>query len=276
MPKLDPRIALVQSGRSFLFVPGDRPERFDNAAHAGADALIIDLEDGVAPQQKARARTAAAAWIDGGGFACVRVNPFGGPDHDADIEAFAGLEGLIAVVLSKTASAQAASAVATRSSAPVIAMIESAVGILNALSIAAANGVVRLAFGHLDYAVDIGCDSGYAAMMHARSSLVLASRAAGLPGPIDGVTVALTDPGVLAEDIAQARMLGLPGKLLIHPRQVDATHVGYQPTDTEVTWALRVLSVAGQSSEGAVGVDGEMVDAPVIARAQDIVRRRKC
>jgi citrate lyase subunit beta/citryl-CoA lyase len=268
-------VATVQAARSFLFVPGDRPERFDKAAAAGADVVIVDLEDAVGPEQKTSAREAAVAWLAGGGRAAVRVNASGSSHHEADLTALAGLAGLLAVIVPKADDPAGASAVAQRTGAPVVALVESAAGMAAAAALAGAEGVVRLAFGHLDYAVDLGADHGRTAMLHARSTLVLASRAAGLPGPVDGVTVALDDPDVLADDLAHARDLGLTAKLLIHPLQVSATHAAYRPSPAEVTWAEKVLSAVRETTGGAVRVDGDMVDAPVIARAEAILRRKE-
>lgn len=272
---------LVRTARSFLFVPGDRPERFDKAATSGTDVVIIDLEDAVAPEAKATAREAAAAWLAAGGRACVRVNAADSPEHDQDLTALAGVpsatgeqgEGLLAVVLPKADDAAVATAASERVGAPVVALIESALGMVKAHEIASAPGVSRLAFGHLDYAVDLGSDSGREAMLLARSTLVLASRAAGLPGPIDGVTTALDDPAVLTEDAAYARDLGLTGKLLIHPKQVEPTHAAHRPTEEEIAWAERVIEAA--AAGGAVRVDGDMVDAPVVARAEGILQRQE-
>ena len=154
---------------------------------------------------------------------------------------------------------------------PVIALVESALGIVRAHELASAAGVSRLAFGHLDYAVDLGSGNGREAVLLARSTLVIASRAAGLPGPIDGVTTALDDAAVLTDDLAYARDLGLTGKLLIHPKQVEPTHAAHRPSDEEVAWAQRVIEAA--AAGGAVRVDGDMVDAPVVARAHDILTR---
>lgn len=271
---VEARAASVQAARSFLFVPGDRPERFDKAVAAGADAIIIDLEDAVGAQYKAQARQSALAWLRAGGSACVRVNATDSAEHEDDLATLAGLDTLTAVVLPKASDAAAASAAAARTGSPVLALVESAAGMLRASELAEAEGVVRLAFGHLDYAVDLGCDSGRTAMLTARSTLVLVSRAAGLSGPVDGVTVALDDPAALDDDLAYARDLGLSGKLLIHPRQVEATHAAYRPSGAEVAWAERIVAATHGTGGGAVRVDGDMVDAPVIARAKDILRRK--
>ena len=131
----------------------------------------------------------------------------------------------------------------------------------------------RLAFGHLDFAADIGSSIEDEAMLMARSCLVVASRAAGLPGPVDGPTTALDDPALSGADAARARGLGFAGKLCIHPRQVDAVNPAFTPDKGEIAWAHRIIdaSVAG----GAVRLDGHMVDAPVILRARSILARAK-
>lgn len=271
----------LQSARSFLFVPGDRPERFDKAVASGADVVIIDLEDAVAPEAKASAREAVVAWLAAGGRAAVRVNATDHPEHEADIAALAEVASaagdsgspLLAIVLPKADDPARASAIAAQTGGPVVALIESALGMARALELATATGVSRLAFGHLDYAVDLGSGNDHEAMLHARSTLVMASRAAGLPGPIDGVTTALDDASVLRQDLAHASNLGLTGKLLIHPRQVEVTHASHRPSADEVTWARRVLEAA--AAGGAVRLDGDMVDAPVVARADEILRRAK-
>lgn len=269
----------VQSARSFLFVPGDRPERFDKAVATGADVVIIDLEDAVAPEHKESARDATVAWLTAGGRAAVRVNAADSAEHQLDVAALAEISsataesGLVAIVLPKADDPGLASGVADQAGVPVIALVESALGIVRAHEIASATGVSRLAFGHLDYAVDLGSGNGREPMLHARSTLVLASRAAGLPGPVDGVTTALDDTDVLADDLHYARDLGLTGKLLIHPKQVETTHAAHRPSDDEVAWAQRVIEAA--AAGGAVRVDGDMVDAPVVARAEEILHRRK-
>ncbi|MCK0112732.1 CoA ester lyase [Ornithinimicrobium sp. F0845] len=268
----------VQSARSFLFVPGDRPDRFDKAVATGADVVIIDLEDAVAPETKAEARHAATMFISEGGRAAVRLNGADSTEHAADVLALAGTHNaprhqLVAVVLPKAEDPDVASTIAEQIGVPVIALVESALGVARAHELARAPGVARLALGHLDLAADLGSGNGREAMLLARSTLVLASRAAGLPGPIDGVTTALDDTDVLVDDLAYARDLGLTGKLLIHPRQVEPTHAAHRPSEDEVAWAQRVLEAA--AGGGAVRVDGDMVDAPVVARAEDILRRRE-
>ncbi|MGO0577584.1 HpcH/HpaI aldolase/citrate lyase family protein [Ornithinimicrobium panacihumi] len=277
----------LRSARSFLFVPGDRPDRFAKAAAAGADVVILDLEDAVGPDHKGTAREAVVGWLADGHRAAVRINAVDSPEHAADLEALEGLRpgagtgagtgehaGLVGVVVPKAADPGTVSAIASRVGAPVIALVESAAGMVNAVELARAEGVARLAFGHLDYAADLGSESTRVAMTHGRSTLVMASRAAGLPGPVDGVTTALDDPTELADDLAHADELGMGGKLLIHPKQVGPTLAAYRPSEAELAWAHKVVSAARTSGGGAVRVDGAMVDAPVVARAEEILRRQ--
>jgi citrate lyase subunit beta / citryl-CoA lyase len=260
----------VQTARSLLFVPGDHPGRFDKAADSGTDLVVIDLEDAVAADRKDGARASAVAWLSRGGRACVRINDPSSALFSTDLEALADVPGLVAVVLPKADSSKSLTAVAQHTGTPVIALIESAAGMVRVHDIASTPGVARLAFGHLDYALDLGADAGWSAMLHARSSLVLASRAAGLPGPVDGVTTALDDAEVLDRDLRRASEIGFTAKLLVHPQQVPVTHAAFRPGEEEVLWARRVAeSVTGGA---AVRVDGHMVDAPVLARAQAILR----
>lgn len=276
----------VRAARSFLFVPGDRPDRFDKAVAAGPDVVVLDLEDAVAAEQRSVAREAVVGWLRGGGRAAVRINAVGTGDHEADLAALdavtrtsVGLAdqpagGLLAVLVAKAEDPAALAALARRLSIPVIALLETAGGVLRSPDIATANGVVRLAMGHLDLAAELGSDTSRVAMLHARSHLVLASRAAGLPGPVDGVTTALDDPELLTDDLRHARELGMSGKLLIHPRQVEVTHTAFRPSSDEVAWAERIRTAVAEHGTGAVRVDGDMVDAPVVARAEDILRRK--
>ncbi|MBW8801395.1 MAG: CoA ester lyase [Streptomyces sp.] len=261
----------VQAARSFLFVPGDQPARFDKAVDSGADLVVIDLEDAVEGDRKDSARASAVEWLSRGGRACVRINDASSPLYGTDLDALAGAPGLIAVMLPKADSPKSSTAAAERAGVPLIALIESAVGMVRVHDIARTPAVARLAFGHLDYALDLGAGAGWSAMLHARSSLVLASRAAALPGPVDGVTTALDDAETLDRDLRRARETGFTAKLLVHPKQVPVTHAAFRPDEEAVRWARRVVESATGSS--AVRVDGHMVDAPVLARARAILHR---
>ncbi|MBK5925660.1 hypothetical protein CCR90_18220 [Rhodovulum sulfidophilum] len=128
--------------------------------------------------------------------------------------------------------------------------------------------VTQLAFGSVDYCADLGRAHSREALLAARSELLLASRLAGIAPPLDGVTTDLTDPGVIAEDACHARQLGTGDKMCIHPAQVAAVRMALRPTDAEVDWARRVMA----AGNGAVTLDGEMVDTPVRLRAAAVLR----
>lgn len=255
-----------------LFVPADRPERFAKAFAAGADAVLIDLEDAVPPEGKAPARAALAAARDAIAAApcpvLVRVNAAGTPWHAGDLAVAAALP-LAGIVLPKAESAAAVTAAARASGCAVVALVESAAGLAAARDTARA--AARLAFGSIDFAADLGCAHTREALLAARAELVLASRLAGLAGPLDGVTAAYGDAAAVADDARHAARLGFAGKLLIHPAQVAPARAGFAPGAEERAWAERVLAASPQG--GAVAVDVAMVDAPVRLRAEAIMRR---
>lgn len=248
-----------------LFVPANRPDRFAKAAASGADAVILDLEDAVPADAKEAARTALN--VDFTDMpVIVRINAQVTPWHDADMAAVSALRPS-AVVLPKAEQASSVAAVASALECPVIALIESALGLANARAIAAEPGVARLAFGSIDYCAELACAHLREVLLPARCELVLASRLAGIAAPIDGVTVQFNTPDIAFDDAAHARALGMTGKLCIHPSQVSEVRRAFAPSQDEVDWARRVLV----SGDGAVSVDGAMVDEPVRIRARAIL-----
>lgn len=253
--------------RTPLFVPADRPDRFARAAASGADAVILDLEDAVAPDAKAAARAAlTAAFTDLP--VIVRVNAHGTPWHEADLAASLAC-GAAALMLPKAEDPAVVAAVAARG-LPVVALVETAQGLAAARAIAAVPGVARLAFGSVDYCADLGCAPLREGLVPARVELVLASRLARIAAPIDGVTLRIDDPSAARDDAGHARALGMTGKLCIHPRQIAAVEAAFAPSAAEIDWARRVLA----SGEGAAAVDGALVDEPVRIRARAILARR--
>ena len=274
-------VDLLRAARTFLFVPGNRPDRFAKAEAAGADVVVIDLEDAVAPDDKDAARSDVAQWLSSGHAAVVRINGADTQWFDGDIAILAAVginnpagaaEGVGAgAMLAKAEASEIVSRVATASNAPVIPLIETAVGVLNAPGIAATPGVARIAFGAIDFAAELGVDpDDREALLHARSTLVLASAAARVASPVDGVTTALRDAEKLTDDVGYAARIGFRGKLCIHPSQVAAVHDRLAPTDDQVAWARRIVD-ATRADGSAVAVDGHMVDPPVVARAQQIL-----
>ncbi|HEY0488441.1 MAG TPA: CoA ester lyase [Telluria sp.] len=262
--------------RSYLFVPGNRPERFDKACAAGADAVIVDLEDAVPPAGKRAARQALAAWASPERPVLVRVNSADSEWFRDDL-ALCGLPGIAAVMLPKAEQEQDLATLAAAGAKVLLPLIESAVGMWNAAALARSPGVERLVFGAIDFSFDLRIKEGYEQLLFFRSQLVLVSRVAGIAPPVDGVTVAIDDEARVREDTVRARALGFGGKLCIHPRQVPVVNDGFTPSAAELDWAARVLDAAAKAKGAAVALDGKMVDRPVILVAQqmmdDAVRR---
>jgi citrate lyase subunit beta / citryl-CoA lyase len=254
-----------------MFVPGDRPERFAKAASSGADVVVIDLEDAVPPRHKARALGNTLAWLESGGSAVIRVNAAGTPWHRQEIDELAATGAVL--MLPKAEESDVVTELHQRlSGARVIALIETARGLRRAEEVCSAPGVIRAALGTLDLGAEIGVDpAAQGPLAYARSRLVIASAAAGLPPPIDGATAVLGAQDVLVADVERARSLGFGGKLCIHPTQVGCVNAGLGPSESELEWALKVTAAA-QADSGVVVVDGSMVDPPVVRRAERILR----
>ena len=269
--------------RSYLFVPADRPARFAKALASGADAVIVDLEDAVAPHDKAAARAALAQWLAGAGGPgmpvplFVRINAPGTDWFADDLALCGGSDAVGGVMLPKAERVADLEAVHRAvPGRPLIPLIETAEGFDHLRALAGAAGVQRLAFGSIDFQLDLGMavssdGDDAAALLFFRSQLVLASRLACLLPPIDGVTTALDDDAPVVRDAQAARRLGFGAKLCIHPRQVAAVNAGFIPSDAEVEWARRVLAAVERSGGAAVAVDGKMVDRPVLLRARAVL-----
>jgi citrate lyase subunit beta/citryl-CoA lyase len=268
--------------RTYLFVPGNRPERFAKALASGADAIVLDLEDAVAPSAKGEARDAIARWC--GGLSAdersrivVRINDARSSAFVDDLRLL-GDARIDAVMLPKAeSSAQVQTVLAAAPCAAVLALIESAVGVARVDDVAGAEGVARLVFGTLDYALDLdldlgGADAGANGLDHAAGLIAIASRLAGLAGPVAGVTPQIDDEPRLLADLAWARRQGFGAKLCIHPRQVEPIHAALAPSAEAVAWARRVLA-AEAASPGAARLDGRMIDRPVVLQAERTLQR---
>jgi len=275
--------SVTASAVTALFVPGDRPERFRKATGSAADVVIIDLEDAVAAEAKADALAAVLEHLAPGPDrvrALVRVNADGADTLPAELAALRHLadqpgHGLVGLVVPKAESCQmlrdVAGAFAGVAGPPLalVALIESAVGVQNAAELARVPGVTRLAFGAIDFALDIGAGSGDRVLDYARSVIVVASRAAGLDAPLDSPSVQISDAEAVAESAALARQFGFGGKLCIHPAQLKPVMAAFRPAEAEVEWARSVIGAAG----GAAQLDGQMIDRPVTVRAERILAR---
>lgn len=258
---------------SYLFVPANRPERFDRACSSGADAVIVDLEDAVPPAEKDAARVSLAGWLGSAPRSVyVRINAADTPWHEGDV-ALCRLPGVAGVILPKAENVgQALVDVCTERNLPLLPLIETALGFQNAARIAAGKQVQRLVFGTIDFQVDVGIDGDGDELLFFRSQLVLISRLAGLQPPVDGVCTEIDEPEQLNDDTMRAKRLGFSAKLCIHPRQVPLVNVCFAPTQEEVMWAERVVTAARKADGAAIALDGRMVDRPVIMKAERILR----
>jgi citrate lyase subunit beta/citryl-CoA lyase len=258
--------------RSYLFAPGHDAKLLDRVFTAGADAVMLDLEDAVPPDAKSRARRMVAdalarrpAW--------VRVNALGTELAAADLDAVAPLSA--GLRLPKVESAEEVQWVVDRCGGrvpPLICAIESARGLLAAQEIAAVEGVRHLSIGGVDLRRDLNTGDGDLPMLHARSHLVVVSRAAGLAPPIDSVYARLADEDGLRRQCEFARSLGFFGKSAIHPRQLGVLHAVFSPSAEELAWARKVLDAFAAAGGAAVRLpDGEFVDRPVADRASGML-----
>ena len=261
---------------TYLFVPGDRPERFEKALTAGADAVVVDLEDAVAPANKERARASVRSWFDNlpadkRGIVVIRINDSSTQWYADDVELVSTAR-IPAVMVPKAQDAQGLDPVrrALPSNGILLPLLETARGIDNAASVASAQGVQRLVFGTLDYGIDLDLSGDDRGLMYAAARIAHASREAELVSPVYGVTPAIDDDERLRADVALGRAFGFGAKLCIHPRQVAVVRGALLPTPEEVDWARRVVAAA-KGNEGSVQLDGKMVDRPVVLKAMRLL-----
>jgi citrate lyase subunit beta / citryl-CoA lyase len=257
-----------EDARSWLLVNGARTDLFDRASESRADQIVLDIEDAVDPANKDEARAGVIEWLSRGDrSAWVRINDRSTEFWDDDVAKLAGVPGLLGVMLAKTEAGEQVTETADRlgGSTPVLALVESALGIEEAVSIARARGTFRLAFGSGDYRRDTGTSADDLAMAYPRSRLVVASRVGGLPGPIDGPTVSSSHP-ILREQSALTVSLGLTGKLCLDMDQLPVINEVISPAPSDVAWARDFL--ADFDARGQVIRDGS--DLPRLGRARKI------
>ena len=272
--------------KGLLFTPGTRPDRFAKAAATRASGVIIDLEDAVGPGDKDSARVAVAGWFRGrtaparpGFLVCLRIN---------SVYTEAGLRDLLmlvellrdgitpdAVVLPKVESAVEVGLAARhlQNKVALITLIESALGLEQAMAIAAATPSVRaLAFGGVDLAADLGCEMAWEPLLAARARIVQAAASRSL-GALDVPYLEIGVAAGLAVECARARAMGFTGKLAIHPSQVDAIAEAFTPSAAQVEHAQGVLAAYTAAAGGVCTYRGKMIDEPVVAAARHTLAR---
>lgn len=270
----------LSTARSFLFAPASDERKLAKALDAGADAVIADLEDAVVAAEKERARGVATSLLReprADVLRLVRVNPVGTPWFADDLAAARELE-LDGIVLPK-ATPDAAPALAGLG-APVVAIVETAAGVRLAYELAVVPEVACLMLGAVDLGLELGLEPrpDGLELLYARSSLVVASAAAGLRAPLDQVWVDVRDGEGLRRDCALGRSLGFRGKACVHPAQVPVVNEAYAPSQDELGWAQEVVEAyerAAAEGAGAVALDGEMIDLPVVERARQLLAEAK-
>ena len=266
----------LATARSLLFAPGREERKLQKALAAGADAVVADLEDAVPADEKEAARAAVGRVLDAAEPEClvaVRVNGVGTAHWEADLAAVSGLE-LDALVLPK-ATPEAVTALGP-DGPPVVAIVETALGLRRAYETASLPRVAALVLG----AVDLGAELGLEArpdgleVLYARSRLVIDSAAAGIRSPFDLVHVDTRDDEGLEAEARLARSLGFRGKACIHPAQIEIVNRVFSPTREEQERARRVVEAyehALADGRGVVALDGEMIDLPVVERARRVL-----
>lgn len=265
--------------RSFLFVPATQPERIVKALDSNADIVIVDLEDAVAPDEKSKGRQALSHFLDNYPSAqiIVRVNPVTSREFREDISLCGSYAGIVGVMLPKVETVHQIEQ-ATAIKKPVWPLIETARGLIALSTLVFTQGIERLTFGSVDLATDLNLKPGSAGadklLDQCRYELVLCSRSAGLPPPVESVVPEINDLSKVENTAIQASEMGFSGMLCIHPKQLSIIHSAFSPSEHELAWAHQVIEGASRCA-GAFQLHGKMIDAPVIERAKMLLRRAK-
>jgi citrate lyase subunit beta/citryl-CoA lyase len=258
-------------GPALLFCPADRPERFAKAA-AAADGVILDLEDGVAAEDRERARQALRDTPLDPDRTLVRLNPVGTEDHERDLAALAETP-YHTVMLAKT---EAASQVAGLAPLRVLALCETPAGVLAAPALAAQPNAIGLMWGAEDLVAALGGRSSRDETGHYRpvavhtGAAVLLAAGAYQRVAVDAVYLDIADLDGLAQEARDSAASGFTVKACIHPKQVAVVRAAFAPTEEEVDWARRVLAAAADAP-GVFSFEGRMVDAPVLRHAEHVL-----
>ncbi len=261
--------------RCLLFVPGERPDRFDKAVAAGADVTCIDLEDAVLADNKSTARRDALDYVANAGSSeklAIRINSLRTHDAVSDVQSLIAASRRPGwLLIPKTESADEVQLLRHwfGDTMHLLPLIETARGLRNAEAIAAA-GVAGLMFGGFDYADDIGADPSWDTFYPVRSRLVNACAEAGIDC-MDVPYLDVKDADGLLTETRRCKALGMTAKSAIHPAQVQPILQAYSPQPDQVDWARRVIEAYQQAGDGALLLDGKLIDAPVVKKAERIV-----
>lgn len=273
----------LRAPRSLLAVPASRADLLASARRRPADALMVDLEDGVAPNDKATAREQLVRFLgesvhdDHAPRVLVRVNEPLTADGSIDLELLARLDeqhrALIHAVIVPKSDRPTIAAAASRTQLPLAGLIETAAGVEDAADVARVPGVMGLIFGSVDYLADVSQHGGWhlSDLSWVQHRIVNAA-AAGGGWALAGPSTRIGDDSALSADIAAQVAAGFAGKLCIHPDQLDPVNEGFSPRADDLAWAHRVLEATGGVDNGAVKVDGQMIDKPLIEHARRLVR----
>lgn len=262
--------------RSFLFVPGDDRNKLEKASTAPADALILDLEDAVLPENKNIARATVLGFVRayaGRAELLVRVNGTSSPWCIDDLAALEGSR-ISAVMLPKSSIESLAALPAIAQ--PIVALVETARGVEQSLTVAEDARVVRLMLGSADLAAELGVplSPSEEELNYPRARLAMASAAASLEGPIDVVHLGLADVQGLETSTLRGKALGFAGKACIHPAQVGVVNWAFSPSDNDIARARRVVRAYAEAQAAGANVtslDGRLVDLPVVLHAHRII-----
>lgn len=263
--------------KTWLFVPATRIDRVAKAFASGADAVIVDLEDAVAPEDKAKAREALQLYYDSADYQPIwlRINKAGSDEYKKDVVLCQQMPNLAGVLLAKAEQAADIEYVHQLTDLPVIALIETALGLYQIDNMAKAKGLAAFSYGFLDLCndmyVQVGTKAADIVTNQIRYQLILTSKVHQLLAPIDTVYTDFNDDKGLGQRVQLWSQMGMSGMLCVHPKQVAIVKQSLQPTEEELLFAQRVVDEYERSGQAIFRIDGEMVDAPVIARARQLL-----
>ena len=273
----------ISQNKTWLFVPATRIDRVEKAFASGADAVIVDLEDAVAHEDKAQAREALKKYYDDQNDKqnyqplWLRINKAGSEEFIKDIVLCQQLPNLAGVLLAKAEQASDIESVHQLTSLPVIALIESAVGLYQIDSMAKVVGLAAFSYGFLDLCndlqVQVGTPAADIVANQIRYQFILTSKVHQLSPPIDTIYPDFNDEVGLTDRAQLWSQMGMSGMLCIHPKQVATIQRALQPADSEMLFAQRVVEEYERSGQAVFKIDGEMVDAPVIERSRQLLAK---